>query len=221
MSRTGGLALALQEAFTVVCRIRGNRQVAADAGQFRSHIKGLLGRADEEARGLGYDSGDVKLAIYALVALVDESVLRSPQGIFRDWAGRPLQEEIFGDHMAGETFFKNLAELMRRPDSEALIDLLEVHQLCLLLGFRGRYADPNDATVSATMSSVQSRIDRVRGRPGGLTDQWRIPTETIDVPGDPWVRRLAILAGVAFIGAVGLWLVYQALLGQGSPVALG
>lgn len=212
--------MALQEAFTVVCRIRNNRQVASDADQFRHHIKSLLGRADEEARGLGYDGGDVKLAIYALVALVDESVLRSPQSIFQDWAGRPLQEEVFGDHMAGETFFRNLGELMRRPDSDALADLLEVHQLCLLLGFRGRYASADDATVTATMTSVQGRIDRIRGRSAGFTDTWRIPEETIEVPGDPWVRRLAFIAlgAVAFVAV--LWMAYRALLGSAADQLL-
>lgn len=215
-TRTGALALALQEAFTVTCRLRSNRQVAADAGQFREHIKGLLARTDAEARGLGYDGNDVKLAIYAFVAFLDESVLRSPQAIFRDWAGQPLQEEVFGEHMAGENFFRNLGEIMRRPDSEATADLLEVHQLCLLLGFKGRYGGQDDGALGSTTAALGERILRIRGSVSGFGDRWRIPDETIDVPADPWVRRLAMIAAGAFVLAAVLWVLYGAWLGSGA-----
>lgn len=212
--RRGGLALTLQEAFTVLTRLRSNRQVAADAGQFRSHIKGLLGRADADARALGYAPADVKLAIYAFVAFLDESVLRSPQAIFRDWAGQPLQEEVFGDHMAGENFFRNLGEIMHRPDSEALADLLEVHQTCLLLGFKGRYGGHDDAALAGTIASVDERIARIRGRTGDFGRGWVIPDETIPVAADPWVRRLMLMAGVCVAVLAAFWLLYRTLLGS-------
>src|SRR5690606_10520389 len=137
--RRGQLALALQEPFTVAIRLRANRQVAADADSFRAHIKQLLGAADRAARRLGYDGGDVRLAVYAFIAFLDESVLNSNQPMFAAWPRQPLQEEIFGEHMAGENFFRYLDDLLARQDSEDLADLLEVYQLCMLLGFRGRY----------------------------------------------------------------------------------
>lgn len=217
-TRTGALGLALQEAFTVTCRLRSNRQVAADSGQFRQHIKGLLGKADADARALGYDPQDVKLAIYAFVAFLDESVLRSPQAIFRDWAGQPLQEEVFGEHMAGENFFRNLGELMHRPDSDSLADLLEVHELCLLLGFKGRYGGHDDAALGSTTSALQDRISRIRGRPSGFGDGWHIPDETIEVPADPWVRRLAYIAIATAVLAIVLWVLYRAGLGSASDL---
>src|SRR5688572_10683297 len=77
--RRGLLALALQEALTAGARLRANRQVAADADAFRTQIKQLLGRADQEARQAGYDPADVKLAIYGYIAFLDESVLNSGQ----------------------------------------------------------------------------------------------------------------------------------------------
>ena len=217
-ARTGALGLSLQEAFTVTCRLRSNRQVAADAGQFRQHIKGLLGQADADARALGYDAQDVKFAIYAFVAFLDESVLRSPQAIFKDWAGQPLQEEVFGEHMAGENFFRNLGELMHRPDSEGLADLLEVHELCLLLGFKGRYGGHDEAALGSTISALQERINRIRGLPSGFGEGWRIPDETIDIPADPWVRRLALIAIGAAVFAILLWVLYRAGLGSASDL---
>ncbi|MGH7505688.1 MAG: DotU family type IV/VI secretion system protein, partial [Longimicrobiales bacterium] len=78
-SRRGELALALQEAFTVAVRLRTNRQVAANADAFRAHVKQLLGAADRQARGAGYDADLVRLAVYAYIAFLDESVLNSSQ----------------------------------------------------------------------------------------------------------------------------------------------
>src|SRR5687767_14449420 len=125
----GELALALQEAFTVAVRLRAGRQVAADAASFRVHVKQLLASADQRARAAGYDGDTVKLAVYAYIALLDESVLNSAQPMFAEWSRQPLQEEVFGEHMAGENFFRTVQELLARQDSEAVADLLEVYQL--------------------------------------------------------------------------------------------
>ena len=48
-NRQGGLAIALQETFTAVVRLRTNRQMASDAVSFRAHLKSLLGQADVAA----------------------------------------------------------------------------------------------------------------------------------------------------------------------------
>ena len=114
--RRGHLALAFQEALTAVARLRTNRQVAADAEAFRSHLKRLLGQADASAREAGYSPETVRLAVYAVVALVDESVLASSHAIFADWPRRPLQEEVFGEHMAGAEQSDDITMLaLRRP----------------------------------------------------------------------------------------------------------
>src|SRR5690606_3296362 len=88
-ARRGQLALALQEPFTVAIRLRANRQVAADADSFRAHIKQLLNAADREARRLGYDGEYVRLAVYAYIAFLDESVLNSEQPMFAAWPRQP------------------------------------------------------------------------------------------------------------------------------------
>ena len=76
---TGELAFALQEAFTVVVRLRTGRQGTADVQAFRAHVKQLLAAADQRARSTGYSGETVKLAVYAFIALLDESVLGSSQ----------------------------------------------------------------------------------------------------------------------------------------------
>jgi type VI secretion system protein ImpK len=215
VQRHGQLALTLQEAFTVGVRLRTGRQVAADATSFRAHVKTLLGAADGEARKAGYDGATVKLAIYAYIAFLDESVLNSGQQMFAGWPSQPLQEEIFGDHVAGETFFQYLSDLMRRQDSEELADLLEVYLLCMLLGFRGRYgADP--AALQSVISMVQDKVRRIRGSLGEISPAWGLPAdEAFAAPGDPWMRRLLLIAGGALVLALVLYVVYLLLLRSG------
>ena len=190
--RRGALAAALQEALTATERLHTNRQSATDAATFRNQIKQLLSGAHDEARRAGYAGDDVKLAIYAVVAFLDEAVLNSRHPAFADWPRQPLQEELFGGHTGGETFFQNLHGLLGRADSDDLADVLEVYQLCLLLGFRGRYAMASRDELRSWVTAVADRITRIRGTPDSLSPAWApAQDEAIPVARDPWVARLA------------------------------
>lgn len=207
--RRGALALALQEALTAGARLRANRQVATDADAFRVQIKQLLGRADQEARQAGYDPADVKLAIYGYIAFLDESVLNSSQPMFAGWARQPLQEEIFGDHRAGEVFFSHVDELLTRPDSDDVADVLEVFQLCMLLGFRGRYGASEDGGLRSRMQGVHQKIERIRGRVGPLSPAATLPLDDIlPETRDPWLHRLLTVAGALLVLSIVLYVVF-------------
>jgi type VI secretion system protein ImpK len=213
--RRGELALALQEAFTVAVRLRTNRQVAASAQSFRAHVKQLLDGAHRHAAHAGYDSELIRLAIYAYIAFLDESVLNSGQAMFAEWPRQPLQEEVFGDHIAGENFFRNLSELLGRHDSEDVADALEVYQLCMLLGFRGRYAADQGGLQSA-QRSVQEKLRRIRGALPPLSPMGGLPAnEVTKAERDPWIPRLALAAGIALALALVLYLLFRLSLGAG------
>lgn len=198
-SRRGLLGLSLQEAFTAVARLRANRQVAADADSFRARIKQVLAAAEQEARQAGYATEDVRFALFAVIAFLDETVLNSGQAMFSDWPRRPLQEEVFGVHMAGELFFQYLQQLLGRQDSEDLADVLEVYELCLLLGFKGRYSTTRGGELQTLVAQTSQKIERVYGPIGELSPRWRPLPDEIGVPSDRWVPRLTIaaIAGVA------------------------
>lgn len=208
----GRLALILQEAVTATVRLRAGRQVAPDAAAFRSHMKHLIGLAHEEALAVGYPRHYVKRAVHGFVAFVDESVLNSTQPMFAEWARKPLQEEIFGEHRAGETFFENLQELLAEQDAQEVADVLEVYLLCLELGFRGRYGS-GEGDLHHLKESARRKIERVRGRAGWLSPSWAPPAdETAPVARDPWLHRLVVVAGVCVALAVLLFVVYVLVL---------
>jgi len=211
-TRPGGLAQALQEAFTVTVRLRTGRQVASDARSFRTHIKGLLATADRDARARGFAPDSVKRSIYAFVAFLDESVLNSAQPMFSDWASQPLQEEIFGDHMAGETFFRHVREVLAQQDSPEVADTLEVHHLCLLLGFRGRFGSADRGELPAIVQEIDTKIRRIRGGAPPFAPAWRPTDEQVSPPDDPWIRRMGFAALAVAGVAVVLFILFALLL---------
>lgn len=206
----------MQETLTATVRLRANRQVAADSESFRRHVKQLLGVSEQEARQAGYGSEEVRLALYAVVAFLDESVLNSAQPMFGDWARKPLQDELFGGHMGGELFFQNLQQLLAQQDSEDLADVLEVYQLCVLLGFHGRYSAAAGGELRVLAARVGEKIERIRGMDEALAPDWRLPAgESGTIARDPWVRRLGVAAVVAIVLVVVAFVLFHLSLQSG------
>ena len=90
------LALIYQEVLTVITRFCTRRQTPTDAGVFRNWMKALIREAESAATAKGYPAEDTRLATFAVVAFLDESILNSNNPVFADWPRMPLQEELFG-----------------------------------------------------------------------------------------------------------------------------
>jgi type VI secretion system protein ImpK len=219
-SRAGHLALVVQELLTATVRLRANRQGPTDAESFRAHLKQLIARADQDARQAGYAQGDVRYALYAVVAFIDESILNSAQPMFRDWPRRPLQDELFGGHVGGEAFFQYLQQLMTRDPSPDLADVLEVYLLCLLLGFQGRYSATNRDELGLWTSRVREQVTRIRGGTPPIAPDWAIPTgEVVLRTRDPWLRRLVFAGAATLAVALALYVIYLVVLRSGTTIA--
>ena len=203
-SRFENLAVVFQEILTAIVRLRESRQAVADAQTFRAQMKDATSAADREARQKGYSQETVRLATFAVVAFVDESVLNLQNTVFTDWVRRPLQTELFGVHVAGEIFFDNLRRLLAQVDSPELADLLEVHQLCLLLGYRGKYGSGSPGELYAIREAIAEKIRRNRGGSRELSPAWALPRDDkFPEQSDPWVRRLALIcAGCVLLAIV-------------------
>jgi type VI secretion system protein ImpK len=214
--RAENLALIFQEVFTVVERLRANRQRVNDAETFRTQIRTALKAAEQEALRRGYNSEDVRVAVFAVVAFLDESILNMQNPVFADWARKPLQEEMFGVQLAGEIFFRNLDRLLARPDSEALADVLEIHQLCLLLGFRGRLSASGMAEVRAIIGQIEAKIRRIRGALGPLSPPWDHAPVRIPRSRDRVLGGLRWTAVACWVIAVGLFVAFFLTLNAGE-----
>jgi type VI secretion system protein ImpK len=215
--RNENLALAFQELLTLGERLRSNRQVVTNAQAFRAQIWEAVKAADRDARSYGYPAEDIELAVFAVIAFLDESILNLRQPVFSDWPRQPLQEERYGHHIAGEIFFQNLQKLLGRTDSMALADLLEVYTLCLLLGFAGRYSLGNRGELRAVVQQTTEKLHRIRKPSAILSPDGALPPGNVAIAtGDPWVQRLMIGAiSSAALTAI-LFFIFRMFLSSGA-----
>ena len=213
--RAENLAYCFQEVLTVGERLRSNRQPVSDAESFRHQVREAIKTSAEEARRRGYSGEDIQLATFAVVAFLDESILNMHNPVFADWPRRPLQEEYFGHHVAGEIFFQNLDKIHQRNESQDMGDLLEVYQLCMLLGFAGKYSIGGRGELMARIQTTGDKINRIRQMSPDLSPSWAAPADPIRTSGaDPWVKRLIYIAGATLLITAILFGVYKMSLGS-------
>ncbi len=207
---TENLATAFQELFTVLVRLRAGRQPVTNAETFRGQVLQALREADQQAKNLGYAGADTRLAAFAYVAFLGESVLNLRNPVFGDWVRKPLQEQLFGRHTAGEIFFDELKEVLSRPDTPGAADLLEVFCLCLRLGFLGKYSVIGRGEAKIWADKSEEKIQRIRQTAAGLAPNAR---PAAGAPGAAAGRDRWGIAAVASCGlAVVLYAVYWLLL---------
>jgi type VI secretion system protein ImpK len=215
--RRENLALAFQELLTLGERLRAGRQTVTNAQSFRGQIWEAVKVADRDARTYGYEASDIELATFAVIAFLDESILNLRQPVFADWPRQPLQEERYGHHKAGEIFFQNLQKIMGRTDSPALADLLEVYDLCLLLGFAGRYSLGNPGELRSIKQQLAEKLFRIRQPSGELSPQGGLPPGgVIAAGGDPLVKGLMIGAIASCVLTIALFVLYTMFLNSGA-----
>lgn len=147
--------------FLIVIRMREAEDLG-DPASLRKLIMFYLNLFEKNCKGSGVADDSAAEAKYALVALMDETVLSIP-GTCRDyWIGRPLQLDVFGDNIAGEEFFNKLQKLLVQPEKKK--DVLEVYYLCLSLGFEGKYKIFSPEERVATVDDLGRKLRRTRVR---------------------------------------------------------
>jgi type VI secretion system protein ImpK len=191
--RTNNLASCYENSITSILRL-GSQQQAIQSQVFRNNIRAALKAAMEQARTMGYSGEMIQLSLSAVVAFLDESVLMLQSPNFADWPQRPLQEELFGHHRLGEVFFENLRNLLGRQESHEVADCLEVHCLCLLLGYRGRYALGGGGEIQTFVRQARDKITRSRGQLFFLHSGGPPPEVKQAAATDRWSRGLGIIA---------------------------
>ncbi len=154
MAEKETLASLCTESIKLILHLRSTQDYG-DPELLRRRIKDLLSDLESEARGAGIDSSDINGARFALVAFIDESISLSNWPQKNAWMAQPLQRELFTVFNAGEVFFERLNDFRRKPDDNHQV--IEVYQLCLMLGFRGKYYLEPDK-LRALMEEVYREI---------------------------------------------------------------
>ena len=186
--------------FLIVIRMREAEDLG-DPASLRKLIGYYLDLFEKNCKAIGISPESILETKYAVVALIDETVLSVP-GICRDyWFTRPLQLDLFGDNIAGEEFYNKLQKMLLEIEKKK--DVLEIFYLCLSLGFEGRYKLFNAEERITIMEDLGRKIRRTRIRSssgisphGGRTDTIRRRRST-GFLFPIWLAAVIITGGIA------------------------
>lgn len=141
-SRKEDLTILCTDIFLIAIRMREAENLGEPAA-LRKLIIHYINLFKKNCRAIDTQSFLIDDAVYALVALLDETVMSVPGECRNYWVTNPIQLEMFGANMAGEEFFRKLGRLMIKPDQTK--EVLEIFYICLSLGFEGKYKLGNQA----------------------------------------------------------------------------
>ena len=193
----------LQEGFYLLFMLKNGSAPPGEAA-FLDNITAYLAEFDREARKLRAQGEDIDDAKYAFCAALDEIILSSPFPVRFAWERRPLQLVIFGDQLAGEHFFDRLEAL--RSTGGARLPALQVFHMCLLIGFRGKYAlDAGDKLAYMT-ARLGDEIAHLQGKSKGFAPQAERPDQIVNKlrSNTPLWAMSALFAVIGLAAYIGL-----------------
>ncbi|MFK8017736.1 MAG: type IVB secretion system protein IcmH/DotU [Gammaproteobacteria bacterium] len=109
----------------------------ADPNGLNQHIAAEIQAFENAARGRGCKPEHVLAARYALCTFLDEIVLSTPWGANSGWSESTLLSRFHREGYGGEKFFAILDRVAQDPGAN--IDIIELLNAILLLGFEGKY----------------------------------------------------------------------------------
>jgi type VI secretion system protein ImpK len=177
---------------------------APPAGVLRADMVASLKAFVTSCREASIPDAEIAEARYALVAFIDDRVLRETGWPGRaEWTSNPLQLQFFREYTAGENFFARMRGLANRG---APFFALEIYYLCIALGFVGAQTpggSPPRAFADAVRDLVRGDAGAQRIAPNAMPRE-RIRPATRPFP----VGRTAVVACllVTVAGLLGLQL---------------
>lgn len=144
--------MQLVECYLPLLRFIAKTRAATDLGfeDYRQQVCQHITDAISASSHVVNHEDDIHHACFAIIAWVDEMVLRSALDLRHQWRDRLLQTEYYHTELAGEVFFSRMDALEEDNYSTRLVYLT-----CLLLGFQGKYHHLEHDELKARIS--QSR----------------------------------------------------------------
>jgi type VI secretion system protein ImpK len=186
--------------FDLVLRLKAG--IVAPSNDLRPKVGAMLTDFEKRAERYRFNSKIIQVAKFALAAFVDETVLMNNFHMRDQWERNALQLEYFGEQLAGNKFFEKLEAMLNQIDVTK--DAVEVYYVCMLLGFKGKYAVYEQEKLLETMQRTANALVKVgKIAPVELSPHWLAS----DQPTPPKKRGMPVWAKVGALGAVGLALV--------------
>ena len=109
----------------------------ADVSALRRRVVEEIDRFESRSASTQAVATEIMAARYILCAVLDETVLTKPWGNRSDWSVNSLLNQFHGETWGGEKVFQILDRARNEPSK--YLSLLRLIDVCLALGFEGRY----------------------------------------------------------------------------------
>lgn len=183
--------------FDLILRLKSG--IVAPSNDLRPKIHSLLADFERRAERYRYSSKIIQVAKFALASFVDETVLSNNFNLKNEWEKYPLQLEFFGEQLAGDKFFEKLAAMLKQIDVTA--DAVEIYYVCMLLGFKGRYAVyEKDRLITIMQETANALVRAGKIRQTELSPHWLAN----DQPEPPKPRGMPVWAKIMAFSGLGI-----------------
>ena len=182
--------------FDLILRLKSG--IVQPSNDLRPKIAQMLVDFEKRADRYRFSPKIVQVARFALASFVDETVLTNNFPLKDEWEKYPLQLEYFGEQLAGNKFFDKLEAMLKQI--EVTQDAVEIYYVCMLLGFKGRYAVYEKEKLLATMQQTANALVKVgKIRATELAPHWFAD----DQPAPPEERKMPVWAKITAFGGLG------------------
>jgi type VI secretion system protein ImpK len=184
-----------RDALNAIMQLTSEADPSTSYTRLREHVEAARRRGAEA----GYTESEQAQLAYALAALADEVAMASAGALREHWSQRPLQLALFSDNVAGERFF---AELERALEA-GRVGVLRTYYMCLVLGFKGRYAvQGGEPELARIRERVRERLARALALPEQLSPDGARPERGL-IEGTRRVPWPLVAAGALALSLVG------------------
>jgi type VI secretion system protein ImpK len=183
--------------FDLVLRLKAG--IVTPSNELRPKVAGMLQDFEKRAERYRFNHKIIQVSKFALAAFVDETVLLNNFPNREQWEKYALQLEYFGEQLAGNKFFEKLEAMLNQIDVTK--DAVEVYYVCMLLGFKGRYAVYEQDKLLAIMQKTANALVKA-GKivPVELSPHWLAN----DQPEPPKKRVMPMWAKLMTFGWIGV-----------------
>lgn len=183
------------DCYTLILQLRKTHEYG-DQEILRKRTRELLNKAESEAKEAGVNDEDIHMVIFALVALLDETIITSEWSQKDAWLARPLQLELFNRFDSGEEFFVRLEKLRRRPQYNKSV--LEIYYLCMTLGFKGKYQFQEREKLRQLIEETYDDLRHIKGKSAEiLSPQGQRKDEFVEVVSKEVPFSVVVISAVA------------------------
>lgn len=191
--------------FDLILRLKAG--IVQPSMDLRPKIHSLLEDFEKRGERYRFSSKIIQVSKFALASFVDETVLTNNFQLKEEWEKNALQLEYFGEQLAGNKFFEKLQAMLKQIDVTA--DAVEIYYVCMLLGFKGRYAIYEKEKLLATMQQTANALVKAgKIKPVELSPHWLAN----DQPEPPQPRKMPTWAKISALAGLCLaFIIYMVM----------